>query len=192
MHQYLPASRQDGTGDFVARDLEVLFDRTFMVRWQTRLRGGAEEPLYRPAGQGIPAEIRYTRDYFRSALHEVAHWCIAGERRRRLQDFGYWYQPDGRDSVTQRRFLQVEEKPQALELLFCAAAGHAFSVSLDNLDGDSGDVGDFQRAVRGRALALLDSDRLPGRARLWMDCLASHYQRRVSRSQVESVFIAMT
>lgn len=115
-----------------AQDLELLFAQTFAADYQTVLVGGAEEPLYQP---GSPHRIVYTRDYFRSALHEVAHWCVAGEARRQQPDYGYWYAPDGRDAAQQRAFEQVEVKPQALELLFCQACGHPFTVSLDNLEG---------------------------------------------------------
>ena len=97
------------------------------------LEGGFEEPVYLAGTSvaGEPARIRYTRDYFRSALHEVAHWCVAGPRRRRLDDYGYWYAPDGRDAAAQAEFLRVEVRPQALEALFCAACNHPFRVSLD-------------------------------------------------------------
>ena len=68
-----------------ATDLETLFRDTFFERHHTVLEGGFEEPVYLAgtpvagtpvAGTpvaGEPARIRYTRDYFRSALHEVAH-----------------------------------------------------------------------------------------------------------------------
>ncbi|GAM69307.1 transporting ATPase [Vibrio sp. JCM 19236] len=26
-------------------------------------------------------------------MHEIAHWCVAGPKRRLLEDFGYWYEP---------------------------------------------------------------------------------------------------
>ena len=106
-----------------ATDLETLFRDTFFERHHTVLEGGFEEPVYLAGTPvaGEPARIRYTRDYFRSALHEVAHWCVAGPRRRRLDDYGYWYAPDGRDAAAQAEFLRVEVRPQALEALFCAA-----------------------------------------------------------------------
>lgn len=114
--------------------LEQLFADCFFVEFNTRLIGGFEEPLYQPEGPaGEPALIQYRSDYFASALHEVAHWCIAGPSRRQQVDYGYWYSPDGRDAQAQRQFELVEFKPQALEWFFAKASGYPFKVSLDNL-----------------------------------------------------------
>lgn len=161
---------------FLVKDLETLFWHRLGRYWHTRLVGGAGEPLYRPAEEGRPAEIQYAYDYFRSALHEIAHWCIAGTRRRLQQDYGYWYAPDGRNTEEQALFLRVEEKPQALEWLFCTACGHEFCVSLDNLDGRDGvDPADFESRVRKRALYWLEQGSVPVRGRQWMTALAEHY-----------------
>lgn len=175
---------------FHVTDLEQLFARLFSERWETRLEGGAEEPFYVPSRHGCPATIRYTRDYFRSALHEVAHWCIAGARRRALPDFGYWYQPDGRDGDTQAAFQRVEEKPQALELIFCAACGHPFSVSLDNLSGESTPAAPFENAVWTRAAAWLGQGSLPERAAVWAEALRDHYRpgQSLDGTSLEAVF----
>ena len=78
----------------------------------------------------------FAHGFYASGLHEISHWCIAGEARRQLVDFGYWYCPDGRDAQTQSEFEAVEIKPQALEWMFCVAAGFPFNVSCDNLNGD--------------------------------------------------------
>ena len=118
---------------FDARLIENIFSDCFSGSFHTRLVGGAEEPLYLPETAGAPAAIHYRSDYRRSALHEVAHWCVAGPLRRGLKDYGYWYSADDRDSAKQGAFFCVEAKPQALESLFCAAAGIAFTVSVDNL-----------------------------------------------------------
>lgn len=177
--------------EFIATDLERLFAITFRD-WRTELVGGAEEPRYQPGGPE-PARLHYTRDYFRSALHETAHWCIAGERRRRLPDFGYWYQPDGRDAAAQRAFLQAEEAPQALEWLFCAACGHSFCLSLDNLSGESLDSADFERAVRRRARRWLEQGGLPPRAALWVEALGERYRNGepLTRAHLEAVFMPL-
>ena len=129
-------------------DLIVLFEKTFLLSHRTRLLGGGEEPEYIPAID-INSEhtIVFTRDYFASALHEIAHWCIAGERRRQLPDYGYWYAPDGRTAEQQKKFEQVEAKPQALEWLFSRACGSAFRLSADNLDGDADITDSFKRSV---------------------------------------------
>lgn len=130
------------------QDLIRLFSSCFETEFATELVGGAPEPEYVPAGAGRSLhQIIFTRDYFRSALHEVAHWCVAGPERRLLPDFGYWYAPDGRSAEQQGAFEQVEIKPQALEWLFCEAAGHSFCVSLDNLSGEATDSDPFKRRV---------------------------------------------
>lgn len=116
--------------------LVTTFDACFRDE-HTVLRGGFPEPEYLPWRAGRPAELRFRDDHLASALHETAHWCIAGRARRRRYDFGYWYAPDGRDAATQARFLQVEVRPQALEWYLHAACGSRFHLSLDNLDGDA-------------------------------------------------------
>lgn len=108
------------------------FDTLFLKSEATCLRGGAPEPLYEPPNEG-PAVIHFREDYAASALHEIAHWCIAGPTRRQQVDYGYWYDPDGRDEVQQRRFMAVEARPQAVEWCLSRAAGLPFRVSLDNL-----------------------------------------------------------
>ncbi len=155
-------------------DLESLFRATFFADFTTVLEGGAAEPVYLP---GNPHRICYTHDYFRSALHEIAHWCVAGAERRELEDYGYWYAPDGRNAEQQAQFASVEVLPQAYEALFCAACGHDFRVSLDNLNGDGGDERPFAEMVRARAEALLEQG-LPDRVARWCDALADNYDRQ--------------
>ncbi|MEZ5540720.1 MAG: elongation factor P hydroxylase [Pseudomonadota bacterium] len=119
-----------------------------LSHYRTRLVGGFDEPFYRAHRDEIPAEIQFTRDYERSALHELAHWCVAGEARRRLDDYGYWYAPDGRTNDQQRAFFEVEVTPQALEKHFCMALGIAFCVSVDNLGNGAVDgIEGFAAAV---------------------------------------------
>ena len=156
-----------------SEDLDRLFRATFFHSYTTVLEGGADEPVYRP---GNPHRICYTRDYFRSALHEIAHWCVAGPTRRQQEDYGYWYAPDGRNADQQAQFTRVEVLPQAYEALFCAACGHSFRVSLDNLNGDAGDERDFAMKVRDKALSLLGNG-LPERPRHWCQTLADFYGR---------------
>ena len=114
-----------------AEQIIRIFDGTFAISEQTPLRGGASEPFYRP---GRPHRIHFREDFARSALHEVAHWCIAGDARRQLADYGYWYSPDGRNAAQQASFFAVEARPQALESLFCDACGFLFSPSVDNVE----------------------------------------------------------
>lgn len=113
-----------------SRQLMCLFNREFALSDKTILIGGATEPYYQP---GSPHRIYFRADYVRSALHEVAHWCVAGRRRRQLPDYGYWYSPDGRDAEQQQAFFAVEARPQAVERCFCEAIGILFSASVDNV-----------------------------------------------------------
>ncbi len=168
----LPASADE---DAVVRRLQTLirvFDDCFLDSHRTRLIGGGEEPLYRPAATaGAVHCIIFAHDHFASALHEVAHWCIAGPQRRLLTDYGYWYSPDGRDAARQRAFEQVEVRPQALEWIFSRAAGQFFRVSIDNLHGDSGDTSSFKDAVWQQVEAYCQAG-LPGRAARFHKALA--------------------
>ena len=113
-----------------AHHLTRLFNREFAVSDGTELIGGAAEPYYQP---GAPHRVYFRADYVRSALHEVAHWCVAGASRRQLPDYGYWYSPDGRDAEQQQAFFAVEARPQAVERCFCEAIGIPFSASVDNV-----------------------------------------------------------
>lgn len=116
------------------KDLQSIFAACFSTKYHTILLGDAHEPLYTPgASSGEAHTIFYRYDYFSSALHEVAHWCIAGEQRRQQSDYGYWYSPDGRNPQQQFEFESVEAKPQALEWAFSMACGIDFKVSIDNL-----------------------------------------------------------
>ncbi|WP_269433963.1 elongation factor P hydroxylase [Halopseudomonas sabulinigri] len=157
-------------------DLVTLFDRCFAGDFNTRLRGGFAEPEYLPADVVSPSHrIHFTRDYFRSALHEVAHWCVAGAERRLLPDFGYWYAPDGRTAGQQQAFEQVEVKPQALEWLFCVAAGHRFDVSTDNLSGEATDPEPFRAKVRAQVLSYLEAG-LKERPARFVEALLAFYR----------------
>ena len=134
--------------------LEAVFDACFAAALRTRLEGGADEPLYQPAqAPGRYHVLHYRQDYFASALHEVAHWCIAGPQRRLQTDFGYWYAPDGRSPAQQRAFERVECAPQALEWFFAKACGHRFRVSVDNLDDPAATAGNerFRQMIVQRA-----------------------------------------
>ena len=110
------------------------FNSCFEQSEQSILVGGFDEPIYLPDTEtGGCHEIRFVKDYFASALHEVAHWCIAGKERRTQIDFGYWYAPDGRNEHQQSAFEAVEVKPQAIESIFSETCGYPFKVSTDNL-----------------------------------------------------------
>jgi elongation factor P hydroxylase len=117
-----------------------LFDLHFYERFNTRLVKGKDEPIYLPANDQVEHhQVVFAHGYFSSALHEIAHWCIAGSERRLLPDYGYWYAPDGRDDQQQRQFQSVEVLPQAIEWAFCLACGLEFTISSDNLTGSKAD-----------------------------------------------------
>lgn len=119
------------------QDLIGIFNHTFYSDYNTKLELGADEPIYLPADDNIDHHrIIFARGFYASALHEISHWCVAGPERRLLEDFGYWYQPDGRTEVVQAQFEQVEVRPQAYEWILSMSAGFAFTVSCDNLNGD--------------------------------------------------------
>lgn len=151
--------------------LMALFDKTFYQSFNTRLIRGDDEPVYLPASATVPYhQIVFAHGFFSSALHEIAHWCIAGARRRLLEDYGYWYCPDGRDASQQAEFEQVEVRPQAIEWALTVAAGRRFQVSTDNLNGAEPDREGFTRAVRAQLNDYLVSG-FPLRAQMFIDAL---------------------
>ncbi|BBM02758.1 elongation factor P hydroxylase [Microbulbifer sp. GL-2] len=134
----------------LAERIAKVFNRCFSdpEGLNTRLCGGFPEPFYRPAGGAQSHHlVEFTRDYPASALHEVAHWCVAGAERRQMPDYGYWYAPDGRTAGQQARFELVEVKPQALEWIFARACGLKFRVSTDNLESGLGASDNFKAAI---------------------------------------------
>jgi len=158
-------------------DLVELFEREFFARHRTRLCPGGEEPLYLPHGADGIARIVFRRDYFASALHEIAHWCIAGGARRRHIDYGYWYRPADRDPIAQRRFERAEARPQALEWLLADAAGHPFRISLDDIGADATMKVRLEAAVRS-ARERLEDQGLPPRAERLRAALMTRFAGR--------------
>lgn len=166
-------------------DIINLFDQCFAGRFNTRLIKGNNEPIYLPADHsdiGIPAQsyaqVVFAHGYYSSALHEIAHWCLAGEERRKKVDFGYWYCPDGRTSEQQQAFEKVEVKPQAIEWAFCLAAGFEFNVSCDNLSGDElgrkPDYHKFRKQVHDQVAEYLQQG-FPARAVMFIKALSEFY-----------------
>lgn len=158
-----------------AADLIRLFDTEFAGSHNTVLLRGGEEPIYLPADTLDPRHrIVFAHGFFASALHEIAHWCLAGARRRERVDYGYWYAPDGRDAEQQAEFEAVEAKPQAIEWAFHIAAGSRFRVSVDNLSGIAVDRAGFGQ----RVFAELDQfarQGFPPRAQRFIDALCQFY-----------------
>ena len=140
----------------------------------TLLIGGFDEPFYLAKNSEAFSEIQFRENFPRSALHEVAHWCVAGPERRKQDDFGYWYLPDDRNANQQEDFQRVEKKPQALEMLFSIAANYPFQVSLDNLSQSENDLPAFRDAVTQQATEYC-SKGLPERAAVFFQTLADYY-----------------
>ncbi|CCQ12464.1 Putative transporting ATPase [Pseudoalteromonas luteoviolacea B = ATCC 29581] len=137
-------------------DLITVFDTTFFVSHNTRLIRGFDEPIYLPADENVAYHrIEFAHGFYASALHEISHWLVAGEQRRKLVDFGYWYCPDGRDATKQAEFEKVEVHPQAIEWALSVAAGFPFNVSADNLNGAQTCRFQFQSKVHEKLLTLI-------------------------------------
>jgi len=135
---------------------------------------GADEPFYRAAQGDNPAAILSREDFISSALHEIAHWCVAGDARRQMDDYGYWYEPDGRTPEQQAEFEKVEIKPQAIEWAFSIACCHDFHFSADNLNGEAGPSFSFQRNVY-ECLRSMWPNRLPKRAQQLFDAMVNAF-----------------
>jgi elongation factor P hydroxylase len=158
-----------------AKDLLKLFNYCFTNTENTILVGGAEEPIYEPASDKCQYDrVFFTRDYFSSALHEIAHWCIAGKERRNHVDYAYWYHPDGRDASQQAKFEAAEIKPQAIEHAFSLAAGIKFRVSIDNLENEQTSSDKFERAVDNH-LAMLIHSGFNTRTQVFLNALHDFY-----------------
>lgn len=167
--------------DYKTEDIIRLFNHCFLQVEQTQLVLGGDEPLYLPTmaehTSYKPCEyhrIIFAHGYFSSALHEISHWCIAGKNRRLLVDYGYWYEPDGRGVSTQAEFAAVESRPQAIEWVLSKSCQKPFHVSLDNLDLELNDFGDFKQAIY-KQLVDLKKYGLPPRAAKLQQQLADYY-----------------
>ncbi len=156
-----------------------LFDTLFLSTHNTCLVSGNNEPEYIPSPDGQqPSRILFSHDYCSSALHEIAHWCLAGEQRRLCHDYGYWYSPDGRTQCQQQQFEQVEIKPQALEWLFSMACGVTFRVSADNLQAGMGASAEFKAGIYQQAHDYCHqgiNGQLNHRASQWIKVLSEYY-----------------
>ena len=157
------------------QDLITIFNACFAEKYNTRLVKGGDEPIYLPANEQVPYHaIYFAHGFFASALHESAHWLIAGEERRQLEDFGYWYVPDGRTAEQQKVFQSVEVKPQAMEWILSKAAGFRFRLSIDNLNGEESDYTAFKMAVYEQVKTYCEKG-LPKRASIFHDALCEFY-----------------
>lgn len=158
------------------QDLIAIFNHCFLKGYNTLLVKGEDEPLYLPSDDQEPHHrIFFAHGFFASALHECSHWLIAGEARRKLVDFGYWYAPDGRSSEEQKLFQVVEVKPQALEWILSMASGFPFRLSIDNLNGDPCDSKAFANAVHLQVKKYLEEG-LSERAEMLKKALCAFYK----------------
>lgn len=152
-----------------------LFNRLFLLSYNTELVAGDDEPIYLPADDTHPHHrVIFAHGFYASALHEIAHWCVAGPERRLLEDFGYWYKPDGRSAAEQAEFERVEVRPQAYEWILNMAAGRRFHFSADNLSAGIGASEGFQRAVLHEVHAILKQG-LPVRVKMLVEGLQQLY-----------------
>ncbi|RTE64283.1 elongation factor P hydroxylase [Amphritea opalescens] len=152
-----------------------LFNGLFSESLNTVLERGDDEPIYLPADdKHLQHRIIFAHGFFASALHELSHWCVAGEQRRLLVDFGYWYKPDGRTAAEQAEFEKVEIKPQALEWLLSEAAGHKFHFSADNLGANMGASDSFKASVQQQVLQYL-TEGIPERPAQLIQALQQYY-----------------
>ncbi len=157
------------------QDLILLFHDTFFNEYNTKLIKGKDEPIYLPASaERSYHQIIFAHGFYASALHEISHWCHAGEARRLLEDFGYWYIPDGRNEEQQKKFEQVEVIPQAIEWAFNVAAQKEFNVSSDNIDGFQADTHGFKLKVFEQVQLFLQQG-FPKRANQFIEALATFY-----------------
>ncbi len=157
-------------------DLIHIFDHTFYADFNTKLELGGDEPIYLPADDNCDHHrIIFARGFYASAMHEIAHWCVAGPERRLLEDFGYWYEPDGRTEQVQAEFEKVEIRPQAYEWILSLSAGFPFTVSCDNLNGDfEPDRLDFMAKVHSEVMMILEQG-IPPRVKSLSDALRQFY-----------------
>ncbi|KJZ00841.1 elongation factor P hydroxylase [Pseudoalteromonas ruthenica] len=158
-------------------ELIALFERTFYADYTTRLVRGEDEPIYLPADEQCGYHrIVFAHGFFASALHEIAHWLVAGAERRTREDYGYWYCPDGRSKEQQQAFEQVEVHPQAIEWALSLAAGFPFNVSADNLGGEQTCRFRFQQRVYDKLVRLIEQG-FNARTERLLQALSQHYQQ---------------
>lgn len=171
-------------------DLIAVFNGFAQSKYRTILVKGDDEPIYLPADAEHPwHRIVFAHGFFASALHEVAHWCIAGSARRELIDYGYWYIEDGRNAAQQAAFEAVEVKPQALEYLFAEACGVSFQVSCDNLMGVDVDRHAFTQKVLEQ-VAHYRKVGLPPRAAEFVQVCEAFYQPHLDAKNNEDARVA--
>ena len=136
--------------------LLIIFNALFLESENTVIELSLDEPLYVPASKaGESSKILFSHGFFSSALHEMSHWLVAGEKRRKIEDYGYWYKPDGRTFEEQQEFEKVEILPQAIEWILSQSCDHRFHFSADNLNSGFVISEQFKQNVSLKAQSLL-------------------------------------
>ena len=158
------------------KELANLFNATFETAENTILVATMDEPHYMPHGDDRLGNcIFYTQDSYTSLMHEVAHWCRAGKERRQLPDYGYWYQAEDRSSEAQALYLQSESKTQALEWIFCVAAGVHVQIIPENQPHSFEPSLEFKKSIYAATLNYLQKG-LSDRAERFKQVLLKHYR----------------
>ena len=134
-----------------------LLNNQYLNNFNTVMVGGFDEPFYKASTESQAAEIQFSHNYIRSALHELSHWCVAGVERRKIDDFGYWYASDGRNQQQQNEFFKVEIKPQAIEWAFSIVLGVRFEASVDNLNTKVDGIDVFKKNLKKQLLSYCDN-----------------------------------
>jgi elongation factor P hydroxylase len=160
--------------DPVAARIANVFNRVYGASHRACMVGGGVEPLYEPATADRSARIVFTRDYPASALHEAAHWCLAGAARRQLRDYGYFYVPGPRDPQSRAAFFASESDVQAVEALFAEVCGVRFVVSADDFAAPHEELESFERSVRA-AIERRRTCGLPARAARFRNALIAAF-----------------
>ena len=71
-------------------DLIRIFNGLFLAGLNTELVAGDDEPIYLPAdAEHRHHRIVFAHGFYASALHEIAHWLVAGANADQ-EDYG-WY-----------------------------------------------------------------------------------------------------
>jgi len=181
--KYLPMSLTL-SNNLDVTELAQVFDRLFYETWNTKLEPSPSDPIYLPASDECSYHrIMYYQDFFSSALHEISHWCIAGEKRRTQIDFGYWYKPERSKLEEQELFERYETKVQGLEWVLSSAAGKEFFVSCDCFDQSLLDLEKFRKSITKEALRIAKSKCLPVRTTKFITALRDHFG--VSKKQFD-------
>ncbi len=160
--------------DPYAQRIAAVFNTLFAEPYRTVMQGGGREPLYEPPTAHSTGRVIYTQDYPCSALHEAAHWCLAGAARRLRRDYGYWYVPGPRDVTQRARFFAAELPVQSLEAAFARAAGVRFVISADDFAAPACEFDAFAERVQQRIESMSIAS-LPQRARAFHTALTQTF-----------------